>query len=60
MITDQSKNIKMQETLQMIEGLRLMDDNLMSLVFDRNIEATELLLHTILDVTMRGICFILC
>lgn len=38
-----------QENLQMISGLRLLDDDLMKLVFDRNIEATELLLNIILQ-----------
>lgn len=39
---------KGKETLKAIEKLSLMDDNLMTLVFDRNIEATELLLKVIL------------
>lgn len=38
---------KGKETLEAIEKLSLMDDNLMTLVFDRNIEATELLLNVI-------------
>lgn len=40
--------LKKKETLEAIEKLSLMDDNLMTLVFDRNIEATELLLNVIL------------
>ena len=41
--------LKRKETLEAIEKLCLLDDNLMTLVFDRNIEATELLLNTILQ-----------
>lgn len=41
-------DLKKKETLEAIEKLSLMDDNLMTLVFDRNIEATELLLNVIL------------
>ena len=37
--------LKHRETLEAIEKLCLLDDNLMTLVFDRNIEATELLLN---------------
>lgn len=39
---------KGKETLEAIEKLSLMDDNLMTLVFDRNTEATELLLKLFL------------
>ena len=39
---------KEKSTLEAIEKLSLMDDNLMTLVFDRNTEATELLLNVIL------------
>ena len=42
-------NLKKKETLEAIEKLCLLDDNLMTLVFDRNIEATELLLNIILQ-----------
>ena len=38
-----------KETLSAISKLCLLDDNLMTLVFDRNIEATELLLNVILQ-----------
>ncbi len=38
-----------KETLKAIESLCLLDDNLMTLVFDRNVEATELLLKIILQ-----------
>ena len=37
--------LKKQETLEAIGKLCLFDDNLMTLVFDRNIEVTELLLN---------------
>ena len=37
------------EELEAIAKLRLLDDDLMTLVFDRNIEATELLLSIILQ-----------
>ncbi len=33
----------------MVEILLLLDDNLMTLMFDRNVEATELLLNVILQ-----------
>ena len=41
--------ITREETLEAIGKLCLLDDNLMTLVFDRNIEATELLLNIILQ-----------
>lgn len=40
---------KREETLRAIEQLCLLDDNLMVLAFDRNIEATKLLLNVILQ-----------
>lgn len=40
-------DLKKKETLAAIRKLCLLDDNLMTLVFDRNIEATELLLNVI-------------
>lgn len=40
---------ELDESLQVALSLRLLDDNLMTLVFDRNIEATELLLKIILQ-----------
>ena len=40
---------KRKETLEAIEKLCLLDDNLMTPVFNRNIEATELLLNVILQ-----------
>lgn len=42
---------RMQENLQMVSKLRLLDDDLMTLVFDKNIEATTLLLNIILQRT---------
>ena len=42
-------DLKKEETLKAIRKLCLLDDNLMTLVFDRNIEATELLLNVILQ-----------
>ncbi len=49
MDADNQKNLKKKETLEAIGKLSLLDDNLMPLVFDRNIEATELLLNIILQ-----------
>lgn len=49
MISDSQVDIKRKETLKAIETLSLLDDNLMTLVFDRNIEVTELLLNVILQ-----------
>lgn len=49
MDAEKRNNLQRQETLEAIEKLCLLDDNLMTLVFDRNIEATELLLHVILQ-----------
>ena len=46
---DNQKQLERQETLEAIRKLNLLDDNLMTLVFDRNIEATELLLNVILQ-----------
>lgn len=42
---------RMRENLQMIAKLRLMDDDLMRLVFDKNVVATELLLNIVLQRT---------
>lgn len=42
-------DLKRQETLEAIRKLCLLDDNLMTMVFDRNIEAAELLLNVILQ-----------
>ena len=47
--TKEQMNLKRKETLEAIRKLCLLDDNLMTLVFDRNIEAAELLLNVILQ-----------
>lgn len=44
----QSKNENTEENLKMLAGFRLLDDDFMTMVFDRNIEATELVLNIIL------------
>lgn len=49
MDTESQKQLEKQETLEAIKKLNLLDDNLMTLVFDRNIEAAELLLNVILQ-----------
>ena len=49
MDTESQKALKRKETLKAISEMCLLDDNLMTLVFDRNIEATELLLNIILQ-----------
>ena len=38
-----------EETLNILAELRLLDDDFMTMIFDENIEATELLLNIILD-----------
>lgn len=45
---NQTLDLRMQENSQAIAKLRLQDDDLMTLVFDRNVEATQLLLNIIL------------
>lgn len=42
---------RLEENLKMLANFRLLDDDFMTIVFDRNIEATELLLKVILDRT---------
>lgn len=37
-----------EENLKMLAGFRLLDDDFMTVVFDRNTEATELVLNIIL------------
>lgn len=49
MDAEKRNDLRRKETLEAIEQLCLLDDNLMTLVFDRNIEATELLLNIILQ-----------
>lgn len=46
-----NENKKMEENLKMLAGFRLLDDDFMTMVFDRNIEATELILNIILGRT---------
>ena len=48
MNTGDKVNAEREEVLKAIDKLCLLDDNLMTLVFDKNIEATELLLNVIL------------
>lgn len=48
-MSNQIQDARMQENLQMISKLRLMDDDLMRLVFDKNVVATELLLNIVLQ-----------
>lgn len=48
-VAENPTDLKRKETLKAIETLSLLDDNLMTLVFDRNTEATELLLNVILQ-----------
>ena len=50
-MTSEKLDKRMQENLQIISKLRLLDDDLMNLVFDKNIAATELLLNIILQRT---------
>jgi hypothetical protein len=40
-----------EENLKLLAGFRLMDDDFMTIVFDRNIEATEFILNIILERT---------
>ena len=49
MDAEKQDDFKRKESLEAIAKLCLLDDNLMTLVFDRNIEATELLLNVILQ-----------
>ncbi len=49
METKNEIDLKREETVRAIDSLSLLDDDLMTLVFDRNIEATELLLNIILQ-----------
>lgn len=49
METKTTAEIEREEELQAISKLRLLDDDLMKLVFDKNIEATEFLLNIILQ-----------
>lgn len=42
---------RLEENLKMLADFRLLDDDFMTIVFDRNIEATELLLKVVLERT---------
>ena len=48
-MAEERKKIWSEETLQAVEKLCLFDDDFMSLVFERNKEATEYLINTILE-----------
>lgn len=48
MAQDKRNNEVTEENLKMLAGFRLLDDDFMTVVFDRNIEATELVLNVIL------------
>ncbi len=49
MMKNQSKKTRPPKVLEIIKKLRLMDDDLMSMVFGENIEATEYLLSVVLE-----------
>ncbi len=49
MAAENRADLKQQKTLKAIDTLSLLDDDLMTMAFDRNIEATELLLNVILQ-----------
>lgn len=48
-MSEEEKKVFSEETLEAVEKLCLFDDDFMSLVFERNIEATEFLINTILE-----------
>ena len=48
MAQDKRKNEMTEENLKMLAEFRLLDDDFMTVVFDRNIEATKLVLNVIL------------
>lgn len=49
MKSDKTNREMTEENLKMLAGFRLLDDDFMTIVFDRNIEATELVLNIILE-----------
>ncbi len=49
MLTEEELQVRKQEINKTIDGFSLFDDDFMSIVFDRNIEATEFLLSIILQ-----------
>jgi hypothetical protein len=48
-LAEDTKSRWSDKTLKTVDSLCLFDDDFMSLVFDRNIEATEFLLNTIFE-----------
>ena len=58
MAQKKNKNFKQDNTAvnKLVDGLTLFDDDLMSRVFDKNIEATELILRIILERDIKVIC----
>lgn len=57
MAQKKNKNFKQDNTAvnKLVDGLTLFDDDLMSRVFDKNIEATELILKIILERDIKVI-----
>lgn len=57
MAQKKNKNFKQDNTAvnKLVDGLTLFDDDLMSRVFDKNIEATELILRIILERDIKVI-----
>ena len=49
LIDEAEKELQHQEDLQRIRGFRMIDDDFMNVVFDDNVEGTELLLRIILN-----------
>ena len=49
LIDEAERELQHQEDLQRIRGFRMIDDDFMNVVFDDNVEGTELLLRIILD-----------
>ena len=49
LIDETERELQHQEDLQRIRGFRMIDDDFMNVVFDDNVEGTELLLRIILD-----------
>ena len=55
MVDTESNHLYDEETEKIVDGLTLFDDDLMSLVFDENIPATELVLRIILGRAIKVI-----
>ena len=49
LIDEAERELQHQEDLQRIRGFRMIDDDFMNVVFDDNVEGTELLLRIILN-----------